>query len=565
MARIAARLTLVAALVLLALAARLTADPPSDADAALNRTLALQKAMNEARYFLQHGNDSQKAVALLEGQLATVNGNAEFLRLLAEAYRARIRDLYLAGQPAQTRVYLERLCVLEPAAVNDPTLQPPKEAPPPKVEVTKTPELKPASTFPNFAKAMEFFKGGKTAPAPAPAKPPVIRAQKEDETAPALDPFDLKNQRTPTADGDKATAARQLAAQGDAAFKQKHWAQARQLYERAYQIEPKLVADFREPWAYCVLDGVAEQLNQPGLTARPLAELQQEVKGAMAMSAKLKQSGLDLLQKIDERQKGPAMPAAALKHLGRNPEGWAVAETANFLIFHKQDNAFAERVALVAERTRLEMTRKWFGGDGPAWQPKCELIVHPTGQEYAQMTGVSPSSPGHSRIESDKSNAARVIARRMDMRFDSAGMLDSVLPHETTHVVLAGQFGPFPVPRWADEGIAVLTEPQAKIEQHRQNLLRCHHEGTLFGLKELMLLQEYPEPRRITAFYAQSVVLTEFLARQRGPAVLVAFVRDGLREGYDAALQRHYGLSFGQLQQMWNQQVLGGQKLAAGN
>jgi hypothetical protein len=181
------------------------------------------------------------------------------------------------------------------------------------------------------------------------------------------------------------------------------------------------------------------------------------------------------------------------------------------------------------------------------------------------MTGVSMASPGHSRIESDKTNAARVIARRMDMRMDTQGMMDGVLPHETTHVVLAGNFGPFPVPRWADEGIAVLTEPAAKIEQHRQNLLRAHQDGLLFGLKELMTMPDYPEPRRIGAFYAQSVILCEFLTSQKGPTVLTSFVRDGLREGYEAALQKHYGMNFAQLQQAWNQQVLGSQKIAAGN
>jgi len=111
----------------------------------------------------------------------------------------------------------------------------------------------------------------------------------------------------------------------------------------------------------------------------------------------------------------------------------------------------------------------------------------------------------------------------------------------------------------------VLTEPAAKIAQHRQNLLRCHQQGLLFGLKELMVLQDYPEPRRVGAFYAQSVMLVDFLTNQKGPIVLTSFVRDGLRDGYEAALQRHYGMNFAQLQQLWNQQVLGGEKMAARN
>ncbi len=352
----------------------------------------------------------------------------------------------------------------------------------------------------------------------------------------------------------------------------------RTLYEQAYQAQPDgLTADGRTRWAYCVYNHAVEQLNaQPALPGKSLAELRQEIQGAIALAPSLSTTGQGLLSEIDKRAKGqleavtpqgpgPLAALTALKHLGRNTEGWQVSETANFRIFHKQDDAFAEKVAQVAERTRSEMARKWFGSEAAAWQPRCELIVYPTGQEYSHATGVPSASPGHTRINADESDAARVIARWLHMRLDTPAMLETVLPHETTHAVIAGRFGPFPLPRWADEGIAVLSEPETKIQQHRHNLLRCHQEGLLFGLKELMLLKDYPEPRRVTAFYAQSVVLVEFLSNQRGPTVFTTFVRDGLRDGYEAALQRHYGMSFAQLQQAWNQQVLGGQKLAAGN
>src|SRR5262249_61358926 len=112
------------------------------------------------------------------------------------------------------------------------------------------------------------------------------------------------------------------------------------------------------------------------------------------------------------------------------------------------------------------------------------------------------------------------------------------------------------VPRWCDEGIAVLSEPSEKIEAHRRNLHNFHKDNQLFGLKELMELKDYPPARRIGAFYAQSVVLTEFLTQQKGPRTLTEFVKDGIRQGYDAALQRHYGMTFTQLEQLWQQQVI---------
>ena len=73
-------------------------------------------------------------------------------------------------------------------------------------------------------------------------------------------------------------------------------------------------------------------------------------------------------------------------------------------------------------------------------------------------------SPGHSSIRTD---GPRVLSRRIDLHCgDVPNLLAAVLPHETTHVTLAGQFGDRPVARWADEGMAVLTEPREKVERH---------------------------------------------------------------------------------------------------
>jgi hypothetical protein len=293
-----------------------------------------------------------------------------------------------------------------------------------------------------------------------------------------------------------------------------------------------------------------------------LPQLQKEVEAAIQMApTKVMAVGQELLQTLEQRAKqqntGPPQVTASTKvrHWSeRNSGGWQVAETPHFRIFHKQDNEFAERVAQTAETTRTTMYRKWFAAESVEWTPICELILHPNAEGYTQMTGVPSNSPGHSRIESDPSG--RVIARRMDLRLDIANVTETVLPHEATHVVLAGMFGVSHVPRWADEGIAVLSEPNEKIDQHRRNLLKNHKDGHLFGLKELMELKDYPHPRRIAAFYAQSVVLVEFLTQQRGPKVFTDFVRDGLRQGYETSLQRHYSMTFGQLEQAWDKQVI---------
>ena len=124
----------------------------------------------------------------------------------------------------------------------------------------------------------------------------------------------------------------------------------------------------------------------------------------------------------------------------------------------------------------------------------------------------------------------RPVVRRIHLHCDDVNMLTAILPHETTHVVLAGEFGEQLLPRWADEGMAVLTEPRERIERHHENLLTCRQAGEFFRIQDLLQFQEhYPtDARYIRVFYARSVALVEFLTNQRGPQTFTQFLHDGM-------------------------------------
>jgi len=548
-----------------------------DSDNAIKNALYLQQAMAQARHHLLEAQP-KKAVAVLEEQLPKVGGNASYIALLRESYRAYITHLWHANQPELARRYVERLCVIDPGAATDAALRPPVDKEkrgierPPVVEASAP--VKPA--YPKYVKAAEPTKSGGTKKAdtvkadPVKAidvgpKPSTVRAHGETLEA-SLDPFDPEMRRPDPERDSKTKLAQMLLSRAEEQFAKRKFAEAKSLYEEALQADRAVVTPSKERYAYCLLDQVVTELNSPGLNLENLPALQKQVAGAVTMAPGLNETGKWLLREIELRVKDKLVAASPeiavdVKHLGRNKEGWTVAETAHFRIFHHQQADFAEKVAQIAERTRATMFRKWFGHDGVEWTPKCELIIHDTGDSYHKMTGVPASSPGHSRIESDPSGK-RVVARRMDLRADHPGFLEAVLPHETTHVVLAGMFGGHAVPRWADEGIAVLSEPADKIEHHRRNLTQSASLGQMFALKELMELNDYPQARRIGAFYAQSVAFVDFLTRQKGPIVMTRFLGDGLRDGYESALRRHYSLDFAGLEQRW-QEHLSTQAVAA--
>jgi hypothetical protein len=256
----------------------------------------------------------------------------------------------------------------------------------------------------------------------------------------------------------------------------------------------------------------------------------------------------------------PAVPSAAsdgeapekIKVTHRPAEGdWSVVETANFRLYHRGGRAFAERLIRVAEGTRTLLLERWFGESKRDWDAPCELYLYGDPREYSEATGAPPQSPAHTRIDGDSD---RVLARRIHLHSPTADTLRAVLPHEVTHAVLAGRFGRR-IPRWADEGMAVLTEPAERIAGHLRSLPHWRDEGLLFSPRDLFELEDYPPPRAWGSFYAESVSLVQFLSKEKGPQTFARFLRDGLKDGYSPALRRHYGWSFAELDRRWRRQA----------
>src|SRR5262249_13546681 len=158
-----------------------------------------------------------------------------------------------------------------------------------------------------------------------------------------------------------------------------------------------------------------------------------------------------------------------------------------------------------------------------------------TAADYAKTTGKPASAPGHATYKTD---GKAVVSRRLDLRADEPNLLAGVLAHETAHLVLGDLFADGPPPRWADEGMAVLTEPRAQLDRYVRALHRCRNvERKLVPLSQIFQMAEYPDAAAITVFYVQSVSVVEFLVAERDGPTFVQFVRDAQRGPVDAALK----------------------------
>jgi hypothetical protein len=535
----------------------IAANPGGETRPSIENALVVQQATVVARDYLLHG-ESKKAVEILEANLSRINGDRKYLNLLRDAYRAYVQQLSLARQPVLLDVYKKRLQILEDFDTSVPA---------------EVPVAKAAPTSPKANAAAE-----KVAKAPAGvAQPnPQAVAAKLPEKAPvpavvrarAADPFDAANEiKGGPVPLPQPSAGKDLLVKADSEFAQKRYATAKLLYEQAFQADTRVASEeARRCWAYCQLSTVADQINQQtGGSPGDWGNLESQVQRAVEVAPHLAKTGEYILGEMQKRKVAAApvdakpatvASAVAVQHLPKAANGMLVAQTAHFRVYHNQAPEFAEKVARVAEETRLQMARKWFNKDEEDWQPKCDIYLHACAADYSRNTEQSINSPGHSKIELDRSTG-RVVLRQIHLRCDNPALLESVLPHEATHVVLGGQFGNQHVPRWVDEGIAVLTEPAEKVQQHRKNLLRSLQNRELIPLRDLVQLDQYPKASQVTTFYAQSVALVDFLTKQKTPVVFTQFVRDSLRDGFEPALRTHYGIQdIGDLQDRFTQRIL---------
>jgi len=467
------------------------ADPPANDSQPVANALAVQGAMRQGRELLQQGK-SKAAVETLEAQLSRINGNASYLALLREAYYAYVKELQLAHQDDLYATYLKRLQVIEKEARAD--------------GATTTPRSSPATA----------------------------------RGVPDEDPLQQNPRRT-----DPAVAANLAAA--ERAFSARKYQEAGDLYARAAATDASMTAEQRKQWAYCRLFAVHARLDQPGATT---AGLEQEVAAALRLAdndAKLAPFGRQLLDRV--RQRPAVAPETTVRHSERGASGWAVAESANFRVHHVQKRELAEQVARAAEAARAAAFERWSGPPRGDWKPGCNVYLYTTAADYAKATNQSASSPGHATY---KAESGVVTARRLDVRADEPNLLAGVVPHETTHLVLGDLFAEVPLPRWADEGMAVLSEPRGRIDRYVQTLHNCRQRGQLMPLEKLLAKADYPDAASVTVFFVESVSVVDYLVSVNGPRTFMDFVRDTQRGGVDPALKKHYQCAnVAELQARW--------------
>jgi hypothetical protein len=151
-----------------------------------------------------------------------------------------------------------------------------------------------------------------------------------------------------------------------------------------------------------------------------------------------------------------------------------------------------------------------------------------------------------------KTENHRIVSRRIDLRGDVTEPLWAALPHELTHIVIADAFAGEELPRWADEGMAMLADPPEKLAGHFRDFDAAVAEHRVFHLAELLSKQEYPAADGRIVFYGESVSVVSYLVARRTPAEFVRFLHLAVKSGSEVSLKNVYGIQgLAQLERLW--------------
>ena len=220
-------------------------------------------------------------------------------------------------------------------------------------------------------------------------------------------------------------------------------------------------------------------------------------------------------------------------------------ETANFSV-SAPCAISARQFAETAEQCRKDLAMLWLGQTLPDWSAKCPIKVH-VGEDFG--------AGGQTSFIFEN---GEVFGWEMEIQGPHERILDSVLPHEITHMILASHFGK-PIPRWLDEGAATSVEHQSEKEKYRQ-MLRHFLEPNVqkcFPFNRMVAMKDYPvDPM---PFYAQGFSLVEYLLEcgrqfdEYEHCRLIRFAQAAIQSGnWNSALQNHYGVqTLGELQVSW--------------
>ena len=172
------------------------------------------------------------------------------------------------------------------------------------------------------------------------------------------------------------------------------------------------------------------------------------------------------------------------------------------------------------------------------WDERVKVVIYPDQQTFLKETGLPDWSKGGATNYHWQLKSRAIVSYKQQ-----GGFLNSVLPHEISHLILIDFVGdPKKIPLWFNEGVAQLQE-EGKRQKADAFMREAVRQRKFIPFRQLVSSDVRVRLSEIyvTFFYVQSLSVVDFLIREYGSQRFGQLCRE-LKAGYsfEKAIQRAY-------------------------
>lgn len=240
------------------------------------------------------------------------------------------------------------------------------------------------------------------------------------------------------------------------------------------------------------------------------------------------------------------MPGVAAHAAGARPMQGRLRSGLFEIEYASSDEALARQSAQILEQSLAEFSEHLPGGDEAIGVVICHTL-----EQFRQRVGAFGKARVAGVAKSEQSliivKAPRLSPPGQDYR--------GTLRHELIHVLIARNTGLDNVPRWFNEGVAMVVSHELRWSSTFR-IARMYTRNRLIPYPELNFA--FAPRGNETVFgdaYAQSLSMTRYLIERIGEDAFWDLVHALDTEDFDQALRRHAGLTPGALHDAWRRSL----------
>jgi hypothetical protein len=205
----------------------------------------------------------------------------------------------------------------------------------------------------------------------------------------------------------------------------------------------------------------------------------------------------------------------------------------------------ARQTASILHEGEAEYTRYLPLGDAPV-----DVHLFSSHAAFQEFAGEWPTR----RVQGFARSGQRLIALKSPALLDAAADYPGIVRHELLHVLIDRNIPAAHIPRWFNEGLAMMLSRENRI-QNAWSTARLALEGGLRPLDELdASFAEPGDEWQFGAAYEQSLSLTRYLRERMGNEAFWLLVRDLHETPLHEALERR-GLPVDAIESAWRREV----------